>query len=986
MLVVAPVLLALLLWAVAVLSGAASVTDNTFAVQDCTTAEVASVQRGTTTVTTSDPVDVAITSVDPARSFVHFSLHSTTNDEPDYAFLRVELSAADRVTITRDSDDATRPTAEVAWSVVEWSCGVSVQRGTITGDGVSSTLDASLDAVDPSRSFALFSVTPGPGAVTFGRDYLWSASIPDGATLRLRTGGTSLATTTVAWQVVELSATAGSVQQVTGAIADGAATGDLALGTAVDPGHTFVLTGWRTPGSWGDVREAAVRAELVDGSTLRATRQGTSGVVDVEAFVVTMTDGTTVQSGTVELVPTAASSTVSIGPVDLDRSSVLSTAVAPGGQAWGSTDGVTEIPGHAHATFELTADDAVTLTRSRTSHTSRFTFQAITWGGPAWWDPTYAQRQQISVDTTAAAAPGGYTVPVAFDHAALVAGGDALASGDDVRVLHFDGSTWTELDRVLAEGSAWDDAGTTLDFRTVDPVAADSSDGSYWLYLGNAAAGAPPSDPRGVYALDDDFEDGTLGQFTEVGPDGWYVADPWSWRVPLTIPAGSVGEDLTDFPVLVSFTSAALAGEAQADGSDLRFTAADGTSRLPHELVSYDSGTGAVEAWVRVSSVPAAADTDLWLYAGSSNAPAQQDVRETWDNGYVGVWHLGQDPSGSLPHAEDSSPEGRDGAASGTMTGDDVVSGRAGDALDLDGTDDVVDVGDVRVDGLGLTVSAWLRADAVTGDPVLVGRGATGAGDVSWGLAVADTGGGSADVALELDLGGAPTSITGSGVTTGGWHHVAGVLDGATASVFVDGTRAGGATVSDLLVETAGHEAALGAHPAAARHLDGRLDEVRVSSIARSDAWLAAEHATVDDPAAFVTVGTPETGTWFDQGSWDSRAPLTVRGGQVAGDLTDFPMLVDTTVPGLAAALPSGADVVVTDADAATRLDHELEAIDTGAGTVRLWVRVPTVASAADTTLFLYWGNASAEDWQDPAGVWGEDARAVLHLGETPDG
>lgn len=984
-LVAAPVVVAVVLLAAAVLSDAVTVPGSTFAIQDCTTAELASVQRGTATTTTHGATDVAITAVAPERSFVLASVRSASADPGD-SLVRVELAATDRVTITRSTDAASPPAVDVTWTVVEYSCGVNVQRGTSSGDGSSSTHDVVISPVDPSRSFALVTSTPQQSSPSVGLGDSWSPSLPDERTLRLRNAAPAAAGSTVAWQVVEMAATAGSVQQVAGVVPDGAATADLALTTAVDPGTTLVLASPRPGAGVGSLADATVRAEIAGSSTLRLSRQTSGGIVRVEAFVVSFTDGTTVQSGQLELGPGEASDTATITAVDASRTAVLSTTSIAGGQSWGSTDSTGLVVGEATATFELAAADSVVVKRAATTSTARFTYQVVGWGGPTWWDTSYARRQPLRVDTTTAAAPAGYTVPVTIDHAALVSSGDALVSGDDVRVLHFDGTAWTELDRVLAEGSAWDDAATTIEFRTVDPIAAGGSDGSYWLYLGNTAAGAPPADPRAVYALDDDFEDGTLAQFGQAGPGRWYVADPWSWRVSLTVPAGSVEDDLTDFPVLVSFASASLADHAQPDGSDLRFTAADGTTRLAHELVAFDPGSGAVEAWVEVPELAAGTDTELFLYAGSANAPAQQDVRGTWDNGYVGVWHLADDPSGTLPHAGDSSPEGRDGVAAGAMTTADRLGAQVGEGLDLDGTDDLVEVGAVAVEGAGLTVSAWVRADTTTGDPVLVGRGATSGPTSSWALALADSGSGTADVALELDLGGTPTTIAGTGVATGSWHHLAGVTDGATASVFVDGSRVAGAPVDGLLAETSGHEAALGAHPSATRHLDGRLDEVRVSDVSRSESWLAAEHATTADPAAFVVVGAPETGTWFAQGAWASRTPLTVRAGTVGSDLVDFPLLVDTTVTGLTDALASGADLVVTAADGTTRLDHELEAVDPGTGAVRLWVRVPTLSSATDTTLFLYWGNASAEDWQDPVGVWGEDARAVLHLGETPDG
>ncbi|MCP4963324.1 MAG: DUF2341 domain-containing protein, partial [Actinomycetia bacterium] len=205
-----------------------------------------------------------------------------------------------------------------------------------------------------------------------------------------------------------------------------------------------------------------------------------------------------------------------------------------------------------------TAADTLSVVRDASASNASFAWQVIEWAGPQWWDPAYSFRQRIDVDTSSVAAPDGYTVPLDFDHAALVSTGLSQSDGTDVRVVRWDGSTWTELDRVLDDASTWNAVSTTIWFKTVEPIAADTTS-TYWLYIGNGSPGAVANDPEAVYLLTEDFDSGTLGDFEDrTGGTGWYQADPWTRRIPLTVSAALVRSTLTDVPLQIEVTDADL--------------------------------------------------------------------------------------------------------------------------------------------------------------------------------------------------------------------------------------------------------------------------------------------------------------------------------------------------------------------------------------------------------------------------------------------
>jgi hypothetical protein len=91
----------------------------------------------------------------------------------------------------------------------------------------------------------------------------------------------------------------------------------------------------------------------------------------------------------------------------------------------------------------------------------------------------------------------------------LVSLGKSLANGNDARIVYWNGSTWTELARILFDdgpagqaSSTWNAATTTLFFKTVAGIAASGSDAGYYLYYGNPIAGSPPTNtPSSRYYL-----------------------------------------------------------------------------------------------------------------------------------------------------------------------------------------------------------------------------------------------------------------------------------------------------------------------------------------------------------------------------------------------------------------------------------------------------------------------------------------------------
>lgn len=99
-----------------------------------------------------------------------------------------------------------------------------------------------------------------------------------------------------------------------------------------------------------------------------------------------------------------------------------------------------------------------------------------------WWNSSYQYREKITVAAGSVNVPTQYSVRIQFNHAALVTATKSLSSGNDIGVVYWNGSTWTELDRRLDDQSSWNSAATQVWFRTQAAINANQRDDNYYIF------------------------------------------------------------------------------------------------------------------------------------------------------------------------------------------------------------------------------------------------------------------------------------------------------------------------------------------------------------------------------------------------------------------------------------------------------------------------------------------------------------------------
>ncbi|MFX1243241.1 MAG: DUF2341 domain-containing protein, partial [Promethearchaeota archaeon] len=112
----------------------------------------------------------------------------------------------------------------------------------------------------------------------------------------------------------------------------------------------------------------------------------------------------------------------------------------------------------------------------------------------------------------------------------------------------------------------------------------------------------------------------------------------------------SGSDDLLNFPVLISCYDEDLHNDVQSNGNDIAFS--DGVDWLDHEIESFDQAYSATHAqltaWVRIPKLSPSKDTIIRIYYGNSTMGSRENPASVWNSDYKGVWHLSEDPSGTI--------------------------------------------------------------------------------------------------------------------------------------------------------------------------------------------------------------------------------------------------------------------------------------------------------------------------------------------------
>lgn len=348
--------------------------------------------------------------------------------------------------------------------------------------------------------------------------------------------------------------------------------------------------------------------------------------------------------------------------------------------------------------------------------------------------------------------------------------------------------------------------------------------------------------------------------------------DNWACRRKFTISAADVDALVQGFPVRVSISTSSGLGtddvsdifdEVGANSLKIAVTTSNGTSQVFVEVEYWDSGTERGELWIKAASLSPSVATDMYLYFDNNKANNTSHVgvvgstpaQSVWDANFVGVWHLAETTGNYLDSTSNGNDSSSVSATSRTTAG--LITPNSMH-LERDNTDTgiiIPDATELRVTDKTLEVLVNFESFTAAEFPDIIYHrdGVTSA----W---------------YSLELTNDPYEIRhrwsnlGSGIgfqdyafdVATGWNYLAGTVDTDTTTA----TGYKNADAPDIAAAITNPSAGgvattlLGGSPDAAL-LDGTMDEVRISNIARPEAWVDATYKTMLDN--FITWSAKET-------------------------------------------------------------------------------------------------------------------------------
>lgn len=104
-----------------------------------------------------------------------------------------------------------------------------------------------------------------------------------------------------------------------------------------------------------------------------------------------------------------------------------------------------------------------------------------------------------------------------------------------------------------------------------------------------------------------------------------------------------------------------------------------------------------------------------------------------------------------------------------------------------------------------------------------------------------------------------------------------------------------------------------------------------------------------------------EFDNWYNT-SWGYRQKITISKSVTDAQLTNYPILVKISGTNeiFSKAKSDGSDIVFTNSTGQTKVSYEIERFSVSDKELIAWVKLSTLSSTVDTSLYVYYGNSSA--------------------------
>ena len=338
----------------------------------------------------------------------------------------------------------------------------------------------------------------------------------------------------------------------------------------------------------------------------------------------------------------------------------------------------------------------------------------------------------------------------------------------------------------------------------------------------------------------------------------------------ITIDNTKVESNLINFPVWVYNVSDDFTNGILADGSDMAFYNEANDTQFNHEIEIWDKATGELGVWVNVTSVASGSDTIFYMYYNDTDTGESPNHNPTsvWDGDYLAVYHFNNSLTDSTANGKDLINNGSVASSSGKAAG---CRDFEYDDSDYAFNEQIADLSTLTA----MTIESWFNAETYPGDTGIFlcrSMAHTDGEDVIYINIKANN-----NIESFFATSGTTNRRAGridNSYVIGSWYHIAATFTSSDAYIYihnesgtatgahnttVDGTPDWTQLTNDTL-NVGMQEFDIGNR----FFWDGRFDELRISKVVRSNAFINASYNSTNNSATFLTFGTQQDiGTVF---------------------------------------------------------------------------------------------------------------------------
>lgn len=339
----------------------------------------------------------------------------------------------------------------------------------------------------------------------------------------------------------------------------------------------------------------------------------------------------------------------------------------------------------------------------------------------------------------------------------------------------------------------------------------------------------------------------------------------YSYARSLTVDHTQCGaSDSLNFASLVKLSDVTLktvanGGHVQnANGYDIAFYADFGlTTPLFWEIDFYDGVNGILWAWVKIPTISHSTDTVFYvIYGDGTISTFQSTSTSVYDANFKGVLHFS---NGTILSVLDSTIGANNGTAVNSPT---ATTGKIDGGMNLAGASQQhVTIGNTPNAPTAITYSLWVNFTSLPNAyQTVINKNGNIAGDYA-DLHIKSTGK-LAPFVGAFNGTNNNVSYDGTGtytLSTGIWYHLAITYDSVNGlKGYVNGALDGSVAAAGSLKANVGTTCIGTDLINAGRDVNGLIDEVRISDIARSADWILTEYNNQNSPSTFITMGAEQ--------------------------------------------------------------------------------------------------------------------------------